>query len=115
AAVVRLIEAVHDDGVVGRGALEMTAPTGPCSITERPGVDEKGLPSSAQRECERVGVTVRGNRQITQWAGVGDDPDLAVGLEGLTEDEIAALGKRPLHRQLQLFTGAAGQQLETLS
>src|ERR1700722_18444599 len=98
AAELGLIAVVDDHRVVSSGAAEVTAP-GHLTVGEGAWIDEDWPAADTQRECQRVGVTVGGNRQVAQRTRVGDDTDLTWGLEILSQNKIAAFGKGPTYRE----------------
>src|SRR5215831_18021095 len=91
AAVHGLILAVHDDGVVRCRAFEIAPPARLGVVGIRTRVDEHRLPTSTERECESVRVTVCRDGQISEWTRVGEDSNLARSLEITAENVVPAL------------------------
>src|SRR5438270_257591 len=81
-----------------RRTAEVTAP-GLRAIGECPRIDEDGRAGDAQRTCQRVGTPVSRDGQISKRAGIGDETDLAGGLEILAENEVAAFREGAPHRK----------------
>src|SRR6266478_1012281 len=94
AAGLRLIHAVHAYGVVGAGAAKVLAPRRLRVVGVGPGIDQKLEAADRQRERERVGVAMGGDRLITQGAGIGNDANLLGGFEIAAENMVTAPRKR---------------------
>src|SRR5207245_5189608 len=64
-------------------------------------VNQKLLAPHRQSERQGVGVAVCRDRLISEGAGIGDQPDLVLGLEVAAEDVVAASGTRSPNRKLR--------------
>ncbi len=85
----RLIDAVDTQRVVRAGATEIVPPAFLRVIREGTRIDQELRAACAQRECKRVSVAMRGDREIAQRPCVRDDAKLAIGLEAIPENVVA--------------------------
>src|SRR6185312_15715147 len=97
----RLIEPVDADGVVRARPAEVAPPPRVAVVGERSGIDEQRLPRGTQGERERIRMTVRRDREVSERTRIGDDFHLAGSVEGIAEKIVAALREEPRQRQVR--------------
>jgi len=94
-----LIRTVDRDGVVCRGTAEVPTPAALRMVGESTGIDQERLAANGERECQCIRMAVRRDGEISERAGIGDDPDFPGSLEIASQDVVAAARKRAANRQ----------------
>src|SRR5262245_15818131 len=76
-------------------------------IRERTWVDQQLVSAGAERERQRVGMTVRSDGKVTQRSRVGDDTNFTRTVEVIAENVVAAVPETALDRCVRHTARAA--------
>ena len=93
AGLPRLVLLVDADGVVRERAAEVAAPLRIGVIGVRARVDQDLALAHVQQELQRIGVSVRGDAQVAERAGVDQHAHLVGCLEGGAQQVVAGFGE----------------------